>query len=173
MDEATFWQIIEETKAASNGNIDKQYRLLIDRIAQLSVDDIVEFKAIYWDLMNIADTRTIGAAFRLIAIYGSDDSFADFCGWLISRGKAVFYQALENPEILADLPEQELKDPELDLFGAIYHGYKDKTREEEFPPAKRESIKRKEFEGDWESEEAAKVYPRLGLVYKKKIEEED
>ncbi|MEO5978010.1 MAG: DUF4240 domain-containing protein, partial [Chryseolinea sp.] len=39
----------------------------------------------------------------------SDDGFADFRGWLISRGKSVYENSLSSPDNLATLGLKALK----------------------------------------------------------------
>jgi uncharacterized protein DUF4240 len=42
----------------------------------------------------------------------SDDSFADFCDWLIGQGREVYERAIADPDSLGDEPAGEEWDEE-------------------------------------------------------------
>jgi hypothetical protein len=75
-----------------------------------------------WDLW--------GAAY-LINGGCSDDGFAYFRAWLISRGQDVYSAALQNPDSLASVVDPDRDDYEFeDLWGIAQEVYEDTTDEQ-------------------------------------------
>lgn len=102
-----FWNLIEKTFAASEGNLSKQVELLTELLAQSSVDDIVDYKTILNSLMDRAYDAKLWDAAIVINCGCSDDGFSDFRAWLIAHGKEVYEKALVDPEILVDLVKMD------------------------------------------------------------------
>jgi hypothetical protein len=107
IDEADLWKLIEEAKAESNGDSDRQVELLVDKVAELSIADIFAFDDIFHAIRQTAYKRDLWSAAYLICGGCSDDGFMDFRAWLIAQGSKVFYAALRDPDILADIVESE------------------------------------------------------------------
>lgn len=112
MDETQFWEIVDSTREAADGDPEDHADLLVDRLAQLDPEAVVDFarhfetrflRAYTWDLWGAADIMLGGA---------DEESFDYFRCWLISRGRHVFEGALHSPDDLADLAADF--DPETD-----------------------------------------------------------
>jgi hypothetical protein len=112
MDETEFWEIVDETREAADGDPEEHADLLVERLAQLDPDAVLDFarhfetrfnRAFRWDLWGAADIMLGGA---------DDDSFDNFRCWLIAQGRHVFEGALSSPDELAVLVEEF--DPEND-----------------------------------------------------------
>ncbi len=133
MDITKFWQLIDETRIASNGDVNKQAALLVDKVASLSVEEIIEYERIFdklerrvrnrHDLSDIADF--IGGGL-------GDDGLLDFAGWLIGQGQVTYDKVLADPEALADIVSVEDHDHIVaeSLLYAAYYAYEKKTGEE-------------------------------------------
>ena len=79
-----------------------------------------------WDLW--------GAAY-LINGGCSDDGFAYFRSWLISRGRAAYEEAVRDPDSLADLVDPDRDDYEFeDLWGLALVVYEERTGEDHRRP---------------------------------------
>jgi len=127
MDIEFFWNLIEKTFEDSKGDLPKQVDLLIELLAQRSVDDIADYKSILDNLLDYAYDAGLWDAAVIINCGCSDDSFRDFRAWLIAHGKEVYEKALANPEILVDLVKMdEWADDELFLYVPEY-AYERKT----------------------------------------------
>ncbi|MFF7973818.1 DUF4240 domain-containing protein [Streptomyces sp. NPDC007905] len=105
MDETEFWELIDATREAAEGDPEEQADLLVDRLLQLDPEMILDFarhfearynRAYRWDLWGAACVLLDGA---------SDDAFDYFRCWLIGQGREVFEGALHAPDTLADLLE--------------------------------------------------------------------
>jgi hypothetical protein len=112
MDETEFWEIIDATREAADGDAEEHADLLVERLTQLDPDSVVDFarhfenrfhRAYRWDVWGAADIMLGGA---------SDDAFDFFRCWLIGQGRHVFEGALHEPDALASLIDEF--DPEVD-----------------------------------------------------------
>ena len=158
MDANQFWQIIERARDSTSDG-EQQVELIYEALKRLSPDEIIEFDQLYdryrseayrWDLWGAAYLMNGGC---------SDDGFEYFRGWLISRGRAVYERALENPDSLASEYDPEQDDYELEsLLYVSQRAYEDVTgqdmpeRERIFP----------ELAGErWEDEDLDELLPQL------------
>jgi hypothetical protein len=104
MDEAHFWSMIAEARTAAGGEAIAQRQLLIERLSQLPLEEIVSFQR-HWDATRLrADSWDLVGAAYIINAYVSDDSFTDFRSWLTLHGREIFDRAVEDADSLADLP---------------------------------------------------------------------
>ena len=164
MDIESFWDLIEKTFESSKGNLSQQVELLTELLAQKSVEDIVEYKAILDNLMDDAYDANLWDAAIIINHGCSDDSFLDFRGWLIAHGKDVYEKTLVDPEILVDFVKiDEWADNELFLYVADY-AYARKTGQE--LPAHVYRTNRPELRGVfWPEETRNKRFPKLAAKF--------
>ncbi len=133
MDEAEFWELIEKAKQASEGDLDRETDFLINALESLGVEEVIVFDQIHMQLMNKAYVAELWDAADLILCGCTDDGFADFRGWLIGQGRAVYLDALDNPDNLANVVSNrfDLQNPTT-LFAA-QEAYRRLTGEEIMP----------------------------------------
>ncbi|MGW2487643.1 DUF4240 domain-containing protein [Streptomyces sp. NPDC001606] len=105
MDETEFWELVDSSRAAAEGDPEEQADLLVERLLQLDPDQVLDFarhfearynRAYRWDLWGAAWVLLDGC---------SDDAFDFFRCWLIGQGREVFEGALHAPDELAELLE--------------------------------------------------------------------
>ncbi|MEV0846927.1 DUF4240 domain-containing protein [Streptomyces sp. NPDC049954] len=106
MDETQFWEIIDSSREAADGDPEEQAELVVDRLLQLDPDSVLDFarhfevrhrRAWDWELWGAAGVM-------LAAPEGADEeSFDYFRCWLIAQGREVFEGGLQDPDSLADL----------------------------------------------------------------------
>jgi hypothetical protein len=103
MDETEFWEIVDSTRRAAEGDSERHADLLVERLEQLDPESVLDFarhfearvnRAYRWDLWGAAAVLLDGA---------SDDVFESFRCWLIGQGREVFEGALHEPDDLATL----------------------------------------------------------------------
>ncbi|WP_129309530.1 DUF4240 domain-containing protein [Streptomyces sp. L2] len=103
MDETEFWELIDSTREAAEGDPEEQADVLVSRLLELEPELVLDFarhfearynRAYRWDLWGAAWVLLDGA---------SDDAFDYFRCWLIGQGREVFEGALHEPDALADL----------------------------------------------------------------------
>ncbi|MFJ8712546.1 DUF4240 domain-containing protein [Streptomyces violaceus] len=166
MDETEFWELVDDSREAAEGDPEEQADLLVERLSQLDPDSVLDFarhfesrynRAYQWDLWGAAWVMLDGA---------SDDAFDFFRCWLIGQGRHVFEGAVHDPDSLAELLDEF--DEEFDGDGEELGYAADEAYEQltgvvapdlEIPPAPPEP------EGtslDFENERLlAERYPRL------------
>ncbi|MEV4443297.1 DUF4240 domain-containing protein [Streptomyces sp. NPDC049577] len=106
MDETEFWELVDSTREAAEGDAQDQADLLVERLVQLDPDAVLDFarhfearynRAYLWDLWGAAAVLLDGA---------SDDAFDSFRCWLIGQGREVYEGAVHNPDRLAELLDE-------------------------------------------------------------------
>jgi hypothetical protein len=112
MDETEFWEIVDRAREAAEGDPEEQADLVVERLAGLDPDAVLDFarhfetrfnRALSWELWGAADIMLGGA---------DEDAFDFFRCWLIGQGRHVFEGALHAPDDLAFLVPEF--DPEAD-----------------------------------------------------------
>jgi hypothetical protein len=101
MDQAAFWQLIADTRSASDNDTGRQSELLEERLSRLPAQQIVDFGRIRHMLDQQAYTWEIWGAAYVIDDGCSDDCFRDFRAYLISLGRDPFEAAMRDPDSLA------------------------------------------------------------------------
>lgn len=128
MTETEFWNLIDSARRA------------VSPLSEMPVIEIVDFGRHFRNASRVAyDERLWAAAIAISDHFSSDDSFSDFCDWLVAQGKEVFDRALANPDSLAD-SEQVRGGDDIDSEGfsmasAAFEAYKKKTGKKDFSEA--------------------------------------
>ncbi|NGN65041.1 DUF4240 domain-containing protein [Streptomyces sp. A7024] len=113
MEESEFWELIDSSRVASDGDPDDHADLLVDRLTALDPDSVLDFARHFESRMNRSYRWDVWGAAWVLLDGASDDAFDNFRCWLIGQGRAVFEGALHgDPDDLADLLEDF--DPEAD-----------------------------------------------------------
>jgi hypothetical protein len=105
MNEEYFWVSID--KASKD---DEFYESLKEILCGMTLSEIISFENILQIKMTEAYVFPLLEANFVISSYVSDDGFKDFRAWLISRGRARFYAALNDVETIADWLDKDLVD---------------------------------------------------------------
>jgi hypothetical protein len=171
MDETEFWEIVDSTRDAAEGDPDEQADVLVDRLLRYDPDLVLDFdrhfearfnRAYRWDLWGAAWVLLDGA---------SDDAFDNFRCWLIGQGREVYEGALHEPDDLADLLEdfdEEVDGDAEELGYAADEAYEQLTGMETpdlglpAPPAEPEGTPL-DFEND---RVLAKRFPKLWAAFR-------
>jgi hypothetical protein len=101
MDEAAFWRLMADTRAAAGNDTGRQSELLDTRLRRLPAQQIADFGRIRRGLDRRAYTWDVWGAAYVIEDGCSDDCFRDFRGYLISLGRGPYEAALRDPDALA------------------------------------------------------------------------
>lgn len=104
MTEERFWDIIAASRRGiagdAEGFMDAQAESLSTLLGSLAPKDVRSFDQHFSKKMQDAYTWDLWGAAHVIASGCSDDGFSDFRAWLISMGRAAYYDALKDPESL-------------------------------------------------------------------------
>lgn len=107
MDEAQFWQLIENALNIAKQNDDYQEEqiaqatALSDALHALDWQEVVAFHNRLNALMAVSYLDTLWCAAYIMQGGCSDDGFEYFRRWLISRGQSTFESAITHPDSLA------------------------------------------------------------------------
>ncbi|MFF9766415.1 DUF4240 domain-containing protein [Streptomyces sp. NPDC053086] len=103
MDETEFWELIDATREAAEGDPEEQADVLVDRLLQLDPELVLDFARHFEARYNRAYRWDLWGAAWLLLDGCSDDAFDFFRCWLIGQGREVYEGALHDPDALADL----------------------------------------------------------------------
>ena len=156
-----FWGLIGRTRRESNGDYESQLELITECLLQLSQAEIVHFQNTLRVLMAEAYDWKLWAAAYIINQGCSDDCFEDFRGWLISHGEQTYKTALRNPDVLAELIEDDG-----DTWEGLLYCAPDAYREvfeQDIPKGRQLHVAIKGQE--WEEGDLPELLPRLAQRY--------
>ncbi|MGW7024323.1 DUF4240 domain-containing protein [Streptomyces decoyicus] len=103
MDETEFWELIDGSREAAEGDPEEQADALVERLLGLDPDAVVDFARHFEARYNRAYSWELWAAASVMLGGASDDAFDYFRCWLIAQGREVFEGALHDPDQLAEL----------------------------------------------------------------------
>ncbi|MFV2119164.1 DUF4240 domain-containing protein [Streptomyces sp. Act-28] len=115
MDETEFWEIVDSTREAAEGDPEDHAELLVERLAQLDPDSVLDFARHFEARYNRAYAWDLWAAAAVLLGGAEEDAFDSFRCWLIGQGREVFEGAVHDAEALAELLEDF--DPTVDGDG--------------------------------------------------------
>ena len=126
MNKEQFWKIIDTVNLSFSGK-DQELRLrqMVESLLCLPLDEIMDWHLILTEYKNAAYRNDLWAASAALGAHCTDDGFIDFRSWLISRGKEVYMNAMQNPDSLATVP-LEGEDLNFGQFGYVPHYAYDK-----------------------------------------------
>lgn len=122
MDDPTFWQMIDESRALCDGDdavarAESQAEHLVALLKKRSDYEIEGFERRFTELMNASFTWELWGAGVIINGGCDEDGFEFFRAWIIGQGRQVYEQALADPQSLLALVKAE-PDPKDVLFEA-------------------------------------------------------
>ncbi len=125
--EREFWVIIDKAKKKAE-SIEDRANQLRKLLMEMSAEDIIWFDNEYLKRVKTACEGDLWGASCIISGNSSEDTFFDFCAFLISEGEQIYTRAVTNAENLAD---EDINDAELEIFNYVASDvYAEKTGEE-------------------------------------------
>lgn len=115
LDESRFWDIVDRSVKNTN-NQEEQRLFLIKEIEKLTPKEMIGFRLRTDYLLYNTYTSNFWCAGYIMNGGCSDDGFEYFRNWVISRGKAVYTKAVENPDNLVSSIDKNLEAHEFELF---------------------------------------------------------
>ncbi|MFF4035833.1 DUF4240 domain-containing protein [Streptomyces sviceus] len=103
MDETEFWELVDATREAAEGDPEEQADLLVDRLLALDPEMVLDFARHFEARFNRAYTWDLWGAAWILLDGASDDAFDFFRCWLIGQGREVYEGGVHDPDSLADL----------------------------------------------------------------------
>jgi hypothetical protein len=168
MDEARFWAIIEAGGTRALADLERQLAAVCKQLRKLSPAEIKDYQRRYNEKLAEAYTWDLWGAAYLINGGCSDDGFLYFRGWLISRGRAVYEAAVQDPDTLAGLTDPERDDYEFEELAYLpLEVYEELTGEELRPAVFRSPAMPKGRRWDLDNGDAvSRRLPNLAQVYR-------
>lgn len=164
MNNDKFWELINDSKIKSENDTDIQIEILVSTIAKLSEDEIYDFDRMFNRYYVDSYISELWAAAYIINGGCSDDGFDYFRGWLILQGRKVYENALNDPQSLAEvINEDEAGEIEFeDILYVSSDAYKLKTGKDDFY----DKVEREEYpeiELSWSEDEGIleEMFPKL------------
>lgn len=168
MDTTQFWSIIESGGPEALDDPEQQLEAVRRRLGRVRPEELIEFHLLFNQMMDDAYAWDLWGAAYLINGGCSDDGFAYFRSWLISRGRAVYEGAIRDPDSLAGLVDPERDDYEFeDLWGIAQQVYEERTGEE--PPAPEHRGRDEPMGQRWDfddDERVSQMLPKLAALYR-------
>lgn len=163
MDTDTFWSLIDRSRAGHEDDVYAQERALSALLRGMPREELIAFDRLYQQQLARAYRWDVWGAGYVLAGGMSDDSFSDFCDWLVSRGRETFEQVLADPDSLADVPGAEPDAINAEGFWAAVHDAYEQTYASEFPVSEDDAQDwPEEPAGEpWDDDDLDHRYPRL------------
>ena len=165
MDEHAFWELIDETRAASGGDSEFHGELLEQRLEALPPEEIVAWEMLWEERHGRAYRWDLWAAAYVLMGGCSDDAFDYFRSWLIGQGRERFEAALADPDSLADLAElgeEAAERLEAESLGYLGMHVYERVTGQELPLGPHGDA---EPAGEhWDEEDVERVVPRIAAA---------
>jgi hypothetical protein len=167
MDDSRFWSIIEAGGKKAISDPEPQITAVRKELTKLTPEELREFQHLYNEKLAHAYTWDLWGAAYLINGGCSDDGFHYFRSWLISRGRAAYEAALENPDTLAGLTDPDRDDYEFEELAYVpLEVYEELTGKEMTTIELRWPENPRGAEWDFDNDEQiTKRLPKLAKIY--------
>lgn len=125
MNKDLFWNIIDTVNQTFSDKDQESRRcLVVEKLVKLSLEDILDWHLILTEYEDATYRNDLWAASAALGAHYTDDGFTYFRSWLISRGKAVYMNAMRDPDSLAKVPMSKGEALNFERFGyAAYEAY--------------------------------------------------
>jgi len=162
-----FWRIVDATVASSD---EAQLARLRAALEALPDEDIVIFQTEFRKNSARAYSWDVWGAAYVINGGCSDDCFADFRSWLITRGQKIFEAALAKPDSLANVPGLAQVEG-FESFQYVAEEVYSKRTGRSLPQSVFDASRLPELGPDWDFDDEAimqKRYPNLHRMFQAK-----
>jgi hypothetical protein len=166
-----FWQLIDRARSGA-GEPGAVAARAVALLAELPPEEIVGYAHHQQRVLAASYTVDLWGAAYLINGGASDDGFEYFRGWLMTQGRAVFAQAVRQPDSLAELPRVRsaaLSGEEFEceeMLTVPWEAYRKATATD--LPADRDPVRVPDLNDFWDfddEEEATRRLPKLAALF--------
>lgn len=157
LNEDKFWEIVAQSLENANDEYEQEQKL-IEEISKLSPKEMIGFRLRTDKLLHDTYNPEMWCAGYVMNGGCSDDGFEYFRNWVISRGKATYYQAKDNPDSLINELTDSMDEYEFENFWYVaLEAFKLKTGKELYDYIDENNFLTKDgyyppFEFNWEEE---------------------
>jgi hypothetical protein len=131
-----FWELLDNAVKVSNDDDNLKEQILTKELAELSLEEIIDFEFAFRKCVIDADDFKVMAAMKIIEGSVTDDSYLYFRCWLIGQGKTIYQETLKNPDYLAYIVKTDKIHEFEGLMYVATKAYEEKTgrkEDESFP----------------------------------------
>ncbi len=111
MDDDEYWQLVQQSRDESGGDLECQENVLVIQLEELPPEKIVGFRLRTDKLLYDTYNSEMWCAGYLMNGGCSDDGFEYFRLWVISRGREVFERAAADPDSLISEADENMGQP--------------------------------------------------------------
>jgi hypothetical protein len=105
LDEAGFWELVEDARLQADGDPEAMAEDLTARLADADEETLRGFQERLVEASSRLYTWPHRHAAEMICGFVSDDVFTDWRSWVIAMGRDTFERIAENPDRLADVED--------------------------------------------------------------------
>jgi hypothetical protein len=129
MDSSTFWDLVDRSRAGTDGDLEAQGANLVALLDDLPVEEVVAFDARFVEANLALYTWDVAGAGTVLLGWMSDDVFTDLRTWVVARGRAVHERVLADPDSLVEVDVADLEAVGLaeELAYAAHGAYESRT----------------------------------------------
>lgn len=169
LDEDLYWTIVDKS-LKNTKNQDDQEQFLIKEIGKLTPKQMIGFRLRTDKFLYDTYNSEMWCAGYIMNGGCSDDGFEYFRNWVISRGKNVYYNAIQNPDNLISEVDKNAEMYEFESFWYVaLEAFKQKTGKDLYDYIDNDNFHTKEgqypqFEFSWQEdnpESMKKICPKL------------
>lgn len=172
LDEEVFWKLINNSLKYSR-NQAEQEAYLIQEIGKLTPVEIVGFRLRTDKLLYDSYTSDMWCAAYIMNGGCSDDGFEYFRNWIISRGRDVYERAMQDPDKLINLVEDDVDVYDFESFWYVaLEAFRQKTGKDLYDYIDNENFTTKEgnyppIEFTWKEEDPESMRRICPLLFEK------
>ena len=108
MDDDEYWQLVQQSRDESGGDLECQENVLVIQLEELPPEKIVGFRLRTDKLLYDTYNSEMWCAGYLMNGGCSDDGFEYFRLWVISRGREVFERTAADPDSLISEADENM-----------------------------------------------------------------
>ncbi|NYD24908.1 DUF4240 domain-containing protein [Kineococcus aurantiacus] len=105
LDEASFWQLVDDVRTRAHGDPEVTGELLTARLTSLDDTALTAYQNRYLDLSARLYTWRHWQAAEMACGFTSDDVFTDWRAFVIAHGRSVYESAVTDADTLADVAD--------------------------------------------------------------------
>ena len=109
MDRSTFWDLVDRSRAGTDGDPEAQAANLVVLLDDLPLGEVAAFDSRFTEANLALNTWDVLGAGTVLLGRMSDDTFTDFRSWVVAQGRGVHERVVAAPDSLADVDVDDLE----------------------------------------------------------------
>ncbi|GAB3458086.1 DUF4240 domain-containing protein [Kineococcus endophyticus] len=105
MDEAEFWQVVEDARTRAHGDADGAARLVVEHLSTRDDATVAAYERRFLDVSARLHTWRHVQAAEMACGFVSEDVLSDFRAFVVAHGRSTFEAVAADPDALADVAD--------------------------------------------------------------------